>query len=298
MSSLHVERRMGPKSNQHAFTLVELLVVISIIAVLLTVLVPALQAAKQQAQAALCLAHQRSLAIAYVMYNDDNDGQLVGSYCTMPGTASPYESPWVCPPMQADGTYFGRGSATGEGGDPATLEDRLRGIRAGKYFPYVDGDTDIYHCPGDKRMYEGTYIGNSQVYKMYISYGIQSGLNPGVRGYTTRLSGVPRPSETYVFVEAYADGWVHNENSGFLLDNNSFPGSWWSVIAMWHKDSGTLSFVDCHAERKVWEDERTLDMEQCRAVDGRGYQPDNPDLQYMFRHHAQADKWDFSWMIY
>jgi len=112
MSSLHVERRMGPKSNQHAFTLVELLVVISIIAVLLTVLVPALQAAKQQAQAALCLAHQRSLAIAYVMYNDDNDGQLVGSYCTMPGTASPYESPWVCPPMQADGTYFGRGSAT------------------------------------------------------------------------------------------------------------------------------------------------------------------------------------------
>ena len=298
MYSPHVKTRMETKGRPRGFTLVELLVVISIIAVLLTILIPSLQAAKQQAQATLCLAHQRSLSIAYVMYTDDNNGQLVGAYSTMPGTGAPHAYPWVCPPMLADGTYFGRGSGTGEGGDPATLEDRLRGIREGKFFPYVDGDTDIYHCPGDKRMYEGTYIGNSQVYKLYISYGLQSGLNSGQPGSVTRLSAVPRPSETYAFVETYYDGWVSNEGVGFVLDGDVLPGAWWSVIAMWHKDSGTLSFVDGHAERIVWQDERTLDMEQCRAIDGRGYQPDNPDLQYMFRHHAIADKWDFSWMIY
>jgi len=297
MNSPHVKTRTETKGRQHAFTLVELLVVISIIAVLLTVLVPALQVAKQQAQGALCLAHQRGLAVAYVMYTDDNDGQLVGSYATMPGTASPFASPWVCPPMLADGTYFGRGSGSGEGGDPATLEDRLRGIREGKFFPYAES-TDIYHCPSDKRMYEGTYIGDSQVYKLYISYGLQSGLSSGATGAVSRLSGVARPSETYAFVETYYDGWVSNEGVGFVLDGNGLPGAWWSVIAMWHNDSGTLSFVDGHAERIIWQDERTLDMEQCRAVDGRGYQPDNPDLQYMFRHHALADKWDFSWMIY
>ncbi len=297
MDSPHVETKTQPNSRLHGFTLVELLVVISIIAILLTVLIPALQVAKQQAQGALCLAHQRSLSMAYVMYTDDNDGQLIGCYNSMPGSAPPYAYPWVCPPMLADGTYFGAGSATGEGGDPATLEDRLRGVRAGKFFPYAES-TDIYHCPADKRLYEGTYLGDSQVYKLYISYGLQCGLNSLQEGAATRLSGVPQPSETYVFVESYADGWVYNEGSGFALDGVNYPGAWWAVIGIWHNDSGTLSFADGHAERRIWEDERTLDMEQCRAIDGRGYQPDNPDLQYMFRHYAIAPKWDFSWMIY
>jgi len=279
-----------------AFTLVELLVVIAIIAVLMSVLMPGLQMARNQAMAALCLSHQRSLAIAYVIYADDNDGHLVGCYNSMPGSEPPYESPWVCPPMLADGTYFGAGSATGEGGDPATLEDRLRGIRAGKFFPYAES-TDIYNCPADRRKYEGTYIGTSQVYRMYISYGLQCGLNSLQEDAATRMSEVKRPGDTYVFVESYADGWVYNEGSGFALDGVNYPGAWWGVIGIWHRDSGTLSFADGHAERKIWQDERTLDMEQCRAIDGRGTQPDNPDLQYMFRHYAIADKWDFSWMI-
>jgi prepilin-type N-terminal cleavage/methylation domain-containing protein/prepilin-type processing-associated H-X9-DG protein len=55
------------------FTLVELLVVIAIMAVLLTLLTPALQKARSQAQAAVCLAHEKQFGVAWRYYADDND---------------------------------------------------------------------------------------------------------------------------------------------------------------------------------------------------------------------------------
>ena len=289
MNSSHIKTRTETKGRPRGFTLVELLVVISIIAVLLTILIPALQVAKQQATGVVCLANQRTLSLAYTMYSDDNNGQLVGSYCMPLGSAAPYRDPWICPPTTADGTLLQAGSPTGEGGDPATLEDRLRGLREGKLFPYVES-TDAYHCPGDKRMYEGTYFGDSLVYKMYRTYSIQLGLNCGWSKSLSRMSAIEHPEETYVFVEEYYDGWTTNYNGGFILDPINLPGYWWSVIAIWHNDVGTLGYADGHAERRKWVDERTIDLEYSRS---NAYQPDNPDLEYMIRHYAI--KGDMSW---
>ena len=279
-----------------AFTLVELLVVIAIIAVLMSILMPALQSAREQGMRAVCLNNVHGMAMAYLLYSEDNDGRLVGGYQTMPGTAPPYDSPWLCPPMLADGTYFGRGSATGEGGDPATQEDRFRGIRAGKLFEYTQ-TTDIYHCPADRRVREGTYLGTSQVYRLYVSYGPASGLNGGSAGHLTRMSEIKRPGSTYNFVETYSDGWVHNEGGGFFIENNLAPGRWWSVIAIWHGAAGILGYADGHANRIIWQDERTLDMKFSRDP-VTNLQPDNPDLHYMFRNHPLSDSWDLSWMEY
>ena len=56
-----------------AFTLVELLVVIGIIALLISILLPSLSAARESASRARCLSNNRQLVVASVMYVDDND---------------------------------------------------------------------------------------------------------------------------------------------------------------------------------------------------------------------------------
>ena len=62
--------------SQRAFTLVELLVVVSIIAMLIAILLPALQNAREAAYRATCMSNQRQLLIAATNYAMDYKGQL------------------------------------------------------------------------------------------------------------------------------------------------------------------------------------------------------------------------------
>jgi prepilin-type processing-associated H-X9-DG protein/prepilin-type N-terminal cleavage/methylation domain-containing protein len=62
--------------SRHAFTLVELLVVIGIIALLIAILFPALSKARQAAQTTLCESNMRQLGLGYQMYCDANKGLL------------------------------------------------------------------------------------------------------------------------------------------------------------------------------------------------------------------------------
>ncbi len=59
---------------QRAFTLIELLVVIAIIALLMAILMPALQRVKKQARGVICLSNLKQWGTIFVMYTDDNDG--------------------------------------------------------------------------------------------------------------------------------------------------------------------------------------------------------------------------------
>ncbi|MBL7154049.1 MAG: type II secretion system protein [Phycisphaerae bacterium] len=59
-----------------AFTLIELLVVIAVIALLMAILMPALQRAKRQTKAAVCLSNLRQWGVWYSMYTSDNDGMF------------------------------------------------------------------------------------------------------------------------------------------------------------------------------------------------------------------------------
>ena len=64
----------------HGFTLIELLVVISIIALLLSILMPALGLAKQQAQYVVCRSNMKNIGMVERLYSEDWDGKIIGGW--------------------------------------------------------------------------------------------------------------------------------------------------------------------------------------------------------------------------
>ncbi len=73
-------RRIQARSR--AFTLLEVLVVVAILAVLVAILAPSLERARSQSKATQCLSNMRQLAYGWNMYSDDNrDIMMPGRHC-------------------------------------------------------------------------------------------------------------------------------------------------------------------------------------------------------------------------
>ncbi|MCP4451111.1 MAG: type II secretion system protein [Planctomycetes bacterium] len=269
--------------HRTAFTLIELLVVIAIIAVLMGILMPALNIARGQARGIACQSNQRTLAQSYTMYADQNDGKICGGLAGYtPGNGVP---PWVMPPLEYNG-----GSVVRMDSGDVTLEQRFNGFREGAIFPYMK-EVKAYHCPGDNRSSQGTSLGNELRYAIYRSYSLtdyMAGTDaPDPKGFYT----FKNPADKMLFVEEIYDGRAGNFNHG-AWSYEPFRGTLWDPLGVFHSKASTFSFMDGHVSRQKWLDKRTVIYFQSRdeaASMGFGknvvFSPPNEDLTWLDNHY-------------
>src|SRR2546428_11119916 len=110
------------------FTLVELLVVIGIIAVLVGILLPALNKARRAAATVQCSSNMRQIANGMIMYINSNKGKLPPSQIAIE-SGSPYPNGWWWPNELVRGKYIQARSVYSGPGDTVKKFNRTNPFR-------------------------------------------------------------------------------------------------------------------------------------------------------------------------
>ena len=221
-------RRAGQKPG---FTLIELLVVIAIIAILASLLLPALSRAKMSAQAAACGNNIKQLSLAWLIYTDDNDQLLVNNTGTVDTRA--HRRSWVNNIQDWD--------TSEENIDPAYM-------LSGKLAPYVNNNLKVYKCPSDQTAAQNgprlrSISMNSLVGDPLIN---PNRFNPTWVQFL-KMTQFPGPTHFYVFLEEHPD----TINDGYFV-NRWDEIQWGNLPASWHNGAANISWADGHVERHRW----------------------------------------------
>lgn len=274
-----------------AFTLIELLVVIAIIALLLSVLIPALQVAKEQASAAVCMSNESQLSKAWHLYTEDRDGFIVDADTgdtttgyfnyTPPGGTTMTIHTFVADPQNAAGIRSN-----------TSVDQKVRGYKKGALWPYFENHK-LFNCPHDRRYRKDPEEGDRLNYLLdrslntiggYRSYSMGAPLSQWSLDATytgeylvvvAKLTEFVNPSSKIVWLEeADRYGWNHRTWNMFL---NQYK--WYDPFAIWHNGSSTFGYADGHAERYRWREEETILQAETGAKEVKVY-PDNVDYRW------------------
>jgi len=261
---ISVEKSFTPEPNllrlrssarflrDRGFTLIELLVVIAIIAILASMLLPALAKSKTKAHGIKCLSNLKQLQLAHLMYPDDNNDKLTG-----PGYQNPVEpNAWVSGWLDySPGTK-----------DNTNILDLLDPKRS-RFAPYLPS-AEVYKCPADFSYVKIGGVRHSRIRSMSMSQAVggPGGWLPGDYNeaqktwkvyYKATDFAAASPSRIYVLLDEHPDSINAGGFANMMIENPArakiidYPASY-------HNGAAGLSFADGHAEIKKWLDPRTI----------------------------------------
>ncbi len=217
--------------TQRAFTLVELMVVVGIIALLIGILLPVLGRVRDMAARTACASNQRQLINCVVMYTQDWKGTLPFSNFDVNGSYTP---PW-----KTGWLYTSPYNVS--------LNPPTKNLETGALWPYltksqsgstniVSGVSEIFRCPSDK-----IFSNNSTDFKPVQKFSSYV-MNGAVTAYAadTPYKITKMKNGTIAFWEADESGV---NAISYFNDGSNFP---WEGITSRHRGGGTVVYFDGH----------------------------------------------------
>lgn len=248
--------------GRYAFTLIELLVVIAIIAILASLLLPALARAKDKARTVSCLSQLKQWSLAQQIYAGDNnegipyDGMWDAQDDYWTGIYTEeilFPNDWrhVLPPLVGATSFYTYASNAVESAfENATI------------YPFPGNHLEpIWNCPAadmspsDLQNVQGSGVAGFFSYAMNIDLKrsfTTNGPSPGASlpiPQEPRLVGILKPSATVFMADAvfnYAEGQAIGRQPGDYTYSNDPAIRWRSFPIRHNSRGGVLSFLDGH----------------------------------------------------